>query len=152
MESICQACGYQRKSTEQAPDWECPACGRAYTKTAHDSSSALTLHARSPVAKSSTSIPLGAWSIVSLILGVACVPFFAILLWLQTDSYHATYKPVPPDRVVRAVRGRNSGETVYMTAAEVSRDKTLEKLMIPGALVFVSFAFARMMAKNESGD
>jgi hypothetical protein len=39
-----------------------------------------------------------------------------------------------------------------MTAAEVSRDKTLEKLMIPGALVFVSFAFARMMAKNESGD
>lgn len=37
MEPICQACGYQRKPTDQAPDWECPACGKAYTKTSHDS-------------------------------------------------------------------------------------------------------------------
>ena len=36
METICQACGYQRKPTDQAPDWECPACGKAYAKTSHD--------------------------------------------------------------------------------------------------------------------
>jgi predicted RNA-binding Zn-ribbon protein involved in translation (DUF1610 family)/uncharacterized membrane protein len=37
METICQACGYQRKPTDQAPDWECPSCGKAYIKTSHDS-------------------------------------------------------------------------------------------------------------------
>lgn len=35
METICQACGYQRKITDQTPDWECPACGKAYSKTSH---------------------------------------------------------------------------------------------------------------------
>ena len=34
---ICRGCGYQRKPTDQAPDWECPACGKAYAKTSLDS-------------------------------------------------------------------------------------------------------------------
>ena len=37
METICQACGYQRKVTDQAPDWECPSCGKAYAKTSEKS-------------------------------------------------------------------------------------------------------------------
>jgi hypothetical protein len=152
MEIVCQACGYRRKSSDQAPDWECPACGKAYTKTALDSSSALTQYLRSPVVKSSTRTTWSAWSIASLVLGVACAPFFYILLVIQTDSYHATYQPVPPDRVIRAVRGKHHDEIVYVTAAEVNRDKRLEKLIIPGVLVFASFAFARVMAKNERGD
>lgn len=47
METVCQACGYQRKSTDQAPDWECPACGKAYSKTAHGSPASLLGNARS---------------------------------------------------------------------------------------------------------
>lgn len=38
MDTVCQACGYQRKPTDQAPDLECPSCGKAYTKTSDASS------------------------------------------------------------------------------------------------------------------
>lgn len=46
METICQACGYQRKPTDQAPDWECPACGKAYSKTSHSSPASLPVRAQ----------------------------------------------------------------------------------------------------------
>jgi predicted RNA-binding Zn-ribbon protein involved in translation (DUF1610 family) len=36
MGTVCHACGYERKPTDQAPDWECPACGKAYVKTSHE--------------------------------------------------------------------------------------------------------------------
>ena len=29
---VCPKCGYARKSTDTAPDWQCPACGIAYNK------------------------------------------------------------------------------------------------------------------------
>jgi hypothetical protein len=48
MEPICQACGYQRKPTDQAPDWECPACGKAYVKTSHPSPSPLVIYPDNP--------------------------------------------------------------------------------------------------------
>lgn len=44
METVCQACGYQRKPTDQAPDWECPSCGKAYAKTSHGSPSPLVIY------------------------------------------------------------------------------------------------------------
>jgi len=31
---ICPRCQYQRKATDNAPDWQCPACGIAYAKAA----------------------------------------------------------------------------------------------------------------------
>ncbi|MBD8873426.1 hypothetical protein [Rhodanobacter sp. DHB23] len=46
METVCQACGYQRKPTDQAPDWECPACGKAYSKTSHGSPASLPVKAQ----------------------------------------------------------------------------------------------------------
>lgn len=153
MENVCRACGYQRKPTDQAADWECPACGKAYAKTPLDSSSALSLYVRSPVARLSTSTKWGPWSIACLILGVACAPFFVMAVWIQTDVYHATDKPLPPDRVIPEHIGRNNHTTVYATAAERSRDKRLEKLIfMPGILVFAGFAFACKMAKYELGD
>jgi hypothetical protein len=42
MGTVCQACGYERKPTDQAPDWECPSCGKAYVKTAHDSHDSIS--------------------------------------------------------------------------------------------------------------
>jgi hypothetical protein len=47
MGTICEACGYQRKPTDQAPDWQCPSCGRAYVKTMHDSHESVSDHAQS---------------------------------------------------------------------------------------------------------
>lgn len=35
METVCEACGYQRNPTDQTPDWQCPSCGKAYVKTTH---------------------------------------------------------------------------------------------------------------------
>lgn len=36
MDVICEACGYPRQSSDQCPDWQCPSCGKAYSKTSHD--------------------------------------------------------------------------------------------------------------------
>ena len=58
METICRACGYQRKSTDQAPDWECPSCGKAYVKTSQDSSSPLVIYTDKPPSDSKNR-PLG---------------------------------------------------------------------------------------------
>jgi len=48
MEPVCQACGYQRKPTDQAPDWEYPSCGKAYVKTSHSSPSPLVIYPDNP--------------------------------------------------------------------------------------------------------
>jgi len=32
MTKICKKCGYERQSTDTAPDYECPKCGAIYTK------------------------------------------------------------------------------------------------------------------------
>lgn len=45
MQTVCRACGYQRKPTDDAPEWVCPACGKAYAKTEHESPSALVIYA-----------------------------------------------------------------------------------------------------------
>lgn len=29
----CKSCGYERLSTDDAPDWQCPSCGVAYVKS-----------------------------------------------------------------------------------------------------------------------
>lgn len=49
MEAVCQACGYQRKPTDQVPDWECPSCGKVYAKTSEKSPELFLSHARSSV-------------------------------------------------------------------------------------------------------
>jgi hypothetical protein len=46
METVCQACGYQREPTDQAPDWECPSCGKAYAKTSHNSHGSFSGYAQ----------------------------------------------------------------------------------------------------------
>lgn len=51
MDTVCQACGYQRKPTDQAPDWECPSCGKAYAKTSHASPSPLVIYTDSLTTK-----------------------------------------------------------------------------------------------------
>lgn len=54
METICQACGYQRRPTDQAPDWECPSCGKAYVKTLQVSPSQLVIYPDAPSSEASS--------------------------------------------------------------------------------------------------
>ncbi|GGA10372.1 DUF3592 domain-containing protein [Dyella caseinilytica] len=60
METVCQACGYQRKPTDQVPDWECPSCGKAYAKTSHESPSPLVIYTDNPSAESGNRLHGGA--------------------------------------------------------------------------------------------
>ncbi|RUL74525.1 hypothetical protein [Dyella choica] len=48
METVCHACGYQRRPTDQAPDWQCPSCGKAYVKTSQESPSPLVIYTDNP--------------------------------------------------------------------------------------------------------
>lgn len=59
METVCQACGYQRRPTDQAADWECPSCGKAYAKTSHESPSPLVIYTNSPAAESGSRLNQG---------------------------------------------------------------------------------------------
>jgi len=151
VETICQACGYQRKPTDQAPDWECPSCGKAYIKTSHESPEALSGYAPRYRSDARTNNAPGRWSLISLILGIACVPFVLGWLWLIIETTHMTSHPVPPDRVIpERMRG---GWTAYATAAEYKRQHEVGMFVLfPGPLVLVAFLFARNMAKIEKGE
>ncbi|MGQ3685582.1 MAG: hypothetical protein ACUBOA_11355 [Candidatus Loosdrechtia sp.] len=44
----CPKCGYERKATDSAPEWQCPACGVAYAKvssSSHSSTESVSNHA-----------------------------------------------------------------------------------------------------------
>ena len=151
METVCQACGYQRKPTDQAPDWECPSCGKAYIKTSHESPSALSGYAQRYHSDLRTNSPPTPWGVASLILGIACVPFVLAWLWLIIETTRMTAHPVPPDRVIpERMKG---GRIVYATAAEQKRQHELgEFLLFPGSLVLVAFVVARNFAKRAQGE
>jgi hypothetical protein len=146
--TVCQACGYQRMPTDQAPYWECPACGKAYAKTSSGTSVALPDYAVHPTAnKTGGNDKPTFWRVVSFVLGVASVPF--ILLYVQTiiDLTHMTFHPVPPDRVIRLVlKGRT---IVYATAAEAARNKWVGIFIIPQCLLILGSGLARIKAKQE---
>ena len=36
MSRVCPACRYARKASDAAPEWQCPACGKAYCKSGGD--------------------------------------------------------------------------------------------------------------------
>jgi predicted RNA-binding Zn-ribbon protein involved in translation (DUF1610 family) len=151
METVCQACGYQRKPTDQAPDWECPSCGKAYIKTSHESPGALSGYARRPPSDLRTNNTPTRWSVASLILGIACVPFVLAWLWLMIDTTRMTSHPVPPDRVIpERMKG---GRIVYATAAEQKRQhEAAEFLIFPGSLVLIAFVIARGRAKRAQDE
>ena len=56
MDTVCEACGYQRETTDRAADWECPSCGKAYAKTSHEAPSPLVIYKDSPSKKSPVSL------------------------------------------------------------------------------------------------
>lgn len=151
MDTVCQACGYQRKPTDQSPDWECPSCGKAYIKTSHESPRALSGYARRYPSDARTNSTPSLRDVVSLILGVACVPFVLAWLWLMFETTRMTSHPVPPDRVIpERMKG---GRIVYVTAEERKRQHELAELLIfPGSLVLVAFVIVRSFAKRAQDE
>jgi hypothetical protein len=51
---ICPKCQYHRKASDQAPDWQCPACGIAYSKFERAQDGAATAR---PLARPVSSLP-----------------------------------------------------------------------------------------------
>ena len=81
---LCPKCRYKRKSTETAPDWQCPSCGVAYSKAANTLHSA-SISRKTPVTASNlygkTSLPQRLLSIGILL----SILMFVIAQW-QKDS------------------------------------------------------------------
>lgn len=93
METVCQACGYQRKPTDQAPDWECPSCGKAYVKTSHDLHEAFSRDTQSPSESDSQLDGVLAYQgernrPVSLIGIFVCALMFILVAFIAGSSDH----------------------------------------------------------------
>jgi glutaredoxin len=65
----CPKCQYERKATDQAPDWQCPACGVAYAKVANTGSQANVRQTSTSSQSSNSGVSLLA--IIVLVLVVA---------------------------------------------------------------------------------
>ena len=75
MSRICPHCNHARQSSEQAPEWQCPACSRAYAKSAQN----LPQPARR-VSASEARGSSGRWLVMLLLL--------ATLFWFGRPYWH----------------------------------------------------------------
>lgn len=70
MSRICPHCNHARQRTEQAPDWQCPSCGRAYAK-AGGTLPPASLRRYGPAVAPKGRGGLGKGLLILLLLGVA---------------------------------------------------------------------------------
>ena len=124
METACQACGYQRKPTDQAPDWECPSCGKAYAKTSQDSHGSFSGYTQSSPSESGSRLGEGpayqerkAGPITRIaIYGSALMTILAVFI-IWSSRY------MLPGTAVEVVM-----PWIALTAAYVCRDSLLREL------------------------
>ena len=77
---ICPHCNYARKADDNAPDWQCPSCERAYAKAGGDLPPA-GLREYAPNGPAERRGGFGRWLLVLLVFGAA--------LWLGRSWFHA---------------------------------------------------------------
>lgn len=70
MSRICPHCNYARQATDNAPDWQCPSCEKAYAKTA-GFLPPETLREYGAAAASESRGGLGKWLLILIVLGAA---------------------------------------------------------------------------------
>lgn len=70
MGRICPHCNHARKADESAPDWQCPACQRAYDK-AGNAMAPEGFRQYGGAAAEKRGLPLGKWLLVLLLAGAA---------------------------------------------------------------------------------
>jgi glutaredoxin len=75
----CPRCHHVRQPHEQAPSWQCPACGVAYIKAAEDRAPVTTLDRSMPM-RPETRGTWGRWLAIAAIAAIACVAYAAIKL------------------------------------------------------------------------
>jgi glutaredoxin len=86
MPQICPHCHHVRKVEEIAPDWQCPACERAYVKGGDSRFEGLPNNARqSSITPLRSSGGFGKWLLVLLVIGAA--------LWYWQPAWLGTTKP-----------------------------------------------------------
>lgn len=68
MSQICPHCGYARKTADNAPDWQCPSCEKAYVKAGGSLPPDTLRTYTAPVERSGGA---GKWLILLLVFGVA---------------------------------------------------------------------------------
>jgi glutaredoxin len=72
MPKICPHCHHVRKDDEVAPDWQCPACERAYIKGGDSPFEGQPRNVRpTPVAPVTSGGGFGKWLLVLLVIGAA---------------------------------------------------------------------------------
>lgn len=70
MSRICPHCNYARQATDNAPDWQCPSCEKAYAKTG-GFQPPETLRQYGAAAASESRGGLGKWLLILIVLGAA---------------------------------------------------------------------------------
>lgn len=77
MPTKCPKCGYERKSTDSAPEWQCPSCGVAYAKVSASSSKRSAdvgaISKSNQAAQTQEATPKGANPVSLVIVGFACL-------------------------------------------------------------------------------
>lgn len=90
MSRTCPHCNHVRRPHDQAPDWQCPSCERAYEKPARAVESAEVVTSRQSGG--------GAWLLLALLLVVGL--FAGRVLWPPTKAQASTVSVRAPQPVV----------------------------------------------------
>ncbi len=92
MSRICPHCNYARKPADQAPDWQCPSCEKAYAK-AGGALPPEGLRTYGANVRSGHRAGIGRWLLVLLVFGAA--------LWFGRSLFHS---PLPSGAAVAATQ------------------------------------------------
>jgi hypothetical protein len=93
-----------------------------------------------------TSNTNGLWYVVSVVLGIACIPFVAAWFWLMLTIPHAPLHPVPPDHMIPMLVGRHGPYTVYVTPLQSELSKL--GVVLTGTFLFIGFSIALTIANR----
>lgn len=106
---ICPKCGYERKLSDDIPDWQCPHCGVAYCKVQN--------LAQQPHHRRKS----GTWKVT---LGLLLLILFGFLSWLD---YHWQTQQIKPQLVPVAIETKT-------TATAASLEKEPIQIMVEGKI------------------
>jgi glutaredoxin len=100
MPKICPHCHHVRKDDEIAPDWQCPACERAYVKGGDSRFEGQPRNVQPASVAAASRGGLGKWLLLLVLLGAAL--WYVRPAWLGTPTQPDTDRHGQPDVVLYA--------------------------------------------------
>lgn len=97
MPQICPHCHYIRKESDSAPDWQCPACERAYAKGTSEPAVAIRHGAPPPTANRRG---VGRWLVLLAVLGMAI--WLSRPIWSDSQASPGSAGATQPEVVLYA--------------------------------------------------